>query len=63
MRLLVNMINPTQNDIGRKVVYRDWDGPEDGVITGVTLEFVMVRYGNDQWSKAARHEDLEWMAK
>jgi hypothetical protein len=57
------MINPSDDDIGRKVVYTTiWnDTREEGVITSFNNHFVFVRYGSDINSKATRREDLEWM--
>lgn len=59
------MIRPTQADIGRRVVYRDWSGrPEEGVITSIPLTHdppaVFVRYGSDQHSKLTYSRHLEW---
>ena len=58
------MINPTQKDVGRKVLYTGntcWGNPkEPGVITSVTEHFVFVRYGNNVSGQATKREDLEW---
>jgi hypothetical protein len=58
------MINPTEDDIGRKVVYTGNRFPggrlEPGVITGFTPHTVFVRYGTDTSSKGTQREDLEW---
>jgi hypothetical protein len=60
------MIEPSEADVGRRVVYtgnRHPGGkPEYGVITSVTLSFVFVRYGDDKFSKGTYYEDLEWDA-
>lgn len=55
-------ISPTNEDIGRRVVYREYLGakPESGVITSFNDAFVFVRYGTDAWSKATNSADLEW---
>jgi hypothetical protein len=55
------MIDPTVNDIGRKVVYKQgYEFREEGVITSFNMRYVFVRYGADVQSKATRREDLEW---
>jgi hypothetical protein len=58
------MINPTDNDIGRSVIYtgnRYIGGqPEAGVITSFNTVAVFVRYGADRHSKATSRADLEW---
>jgi hypothetical protein len=58
------MIEPSDTDIGRKVVYRDQSGHvvEEGVITSFNDTCVFVRYGSDVHSKGTRREDLEWTA-
>ena len=62
------MINPTVNDIGRKVLYmypvlRGYGPAEEGVITSFNTTCVFVRYGNDLHSKATLREDLEFLVK
>jgi len=55
------MIEPTKDDIGRRVVYRLHCGlKEVGVITSFNDHCVFVRYGGDLHSKATRREDLVW---
>jgi hypothetical protein len=57
------MINPSLDDIGRKVVYRDRGGaipPEEGVVTSFNDFYVFARYGRDCTSKGAHRRDLEW---
>ena len=56
------MINPTQDDIGRKVIYTgNYGGPlEEGVITSFNEAAVFVRYGADYGAKATSHCDLKW---
>ena len=46
--------------IGQRVVY-DAGGPnhEHGEVTGISEQYVQVRYDGDQHSKATRREDLE----
>lgn len=56
------MINPTEADIGRVVLYQGGH-PDDkvrGVITAVTEHAVFVRYGAKQHSEATTREDLTW---
>ena len=57
------MINPTEKDIGRQVVYRcaPLFKPEEGVITSYNNTCVFVRYGSKVGSEATSREDLEWM--
>lgn len=59
------MINPTDTDIGRKVIYRepgDFPGAkvEYGRITSLNERFVFVRYGTGSTSAATDPADLEW---
>ena len=55
------MINPTKDDIGRKVIYHLNPAMfEVGVITSFNDKYVFVRYGADIHSKATRREDLEY---
>ena len=59
------MIEPTQDDLGRAVVYRPahWPkGPvEHGVITSFTKDVVFVRYADQPNSKATMKKDLTWL--
>jgi hypothetical protein len=59
------MIEPTQEDIGRKVIYTGNRYPggliEEGVITSFNEHAVFVRYGKEVGSKATSREDLEWL--
>lgn len=57
------MIEPSEKDIGRKVIYTgNYGGPaEEGVITSFNDAAVFVRYGADCNSKATSHGDLEWL--
>ncbi len=61
------MIEPTQSDIGREVVYTGNRYPggklEEGVITSFNAHWVFVRYGTDYGSKATSRADLEWVSK
>ena len=59
------MIEPTEQDIGRKVVYTgNYNGPlEYGVITSFNDAVVFVRYGAKQNSEATNRSDLEWEVK
>jgi hypothetical protein len=58
------VIEPTEADIGRTVIYtgnRYVGGkPERGSITGFNHWTVFVRYGSDAQAKATSREDLEW---
>lgn len=55
-------INPTEADIGRKVIYRTAPmfEPEEGVITSFNDHYVFVRYGARQGSQATDRADLDW---
>ena len=59
------MIDPTKDDIGRKVAYTGNRYPggkiEEGVITSFNDHSVFVRYGADLGSKATSREDLEFI--
>lgn len=60
-----DMIDPTEKDIGRGVVYTgNFNGPrEDGMITSFNEVVVFVRYVGQHPSapgKATRREDLDW---
>jgi hypothetical protein len=59
------MIEPTEQDIGRAVVYTGNRYPggklEEGVITSFNDYRVFVRYGADLHSKATSRADLDWM--
>jgi hypothetical protein len=59
------MIEPTEDDIGRAVVYTGNRFPggklEEGVITSFNRYTVFVRYGAEKNSKATSRADLEWM--
>lgn len=55
------MIDATEKDIGRTVIYRPLPGlVEDGIITSIGVQFIFVRYRGDNHSKATRAEDLTW---
>ncbi len=57
------MIEPTETDIGRMVIYRNLGGHgkiEEGVISSFTDNYVFVRYGMGPTAAATRHKDLEW---
>lgn len=56
------MIDPTDADIGRKVIYRDRSGYkiETGSITSFNDHFVFVRYGSGSTSAATVRETLTW---
>jgi hypothetical protein len=59
------MIEPTEHDIGRAVVYTGNRFPggklEEGVITSFHDHAVFVRYGTDLHSKATSRADLDWV--
>ena len=61
------MIDPTEKDIGRGVVYQASypDAPrEDGVITSFNKNYVFVRYRNQHPSapgQATNRDDLDWL--
>lgn len=59
------MVDPTETDIGRKVVYagnRYTGGePEEGVITSFNDHAVFVRYGARTTSQGTSRQDLEWL--
>lgn len=58
------MIEPTDADIGRRVVYtgnRHPGGqPEYGVIYRITPHTVFVTYRGDSFAKGTNRQDLEW---
>lgn len=55
------MIRPTEEDVGRRVIYDDDHGTrEPGTITSMNVYFVFVRYGKGETSQATKREDLEW---
>lgn len=58
------MIDPTRDDIGRRVVFQPFPGAvcEEGTITDMNTDYVFVRYGNDPHSKATRLAHLEWVS-
>ncbi len=58
------MIDPTKDDVGRKVVYTgNYNGPlEEGVITSFNDHCVFVRYGSQVTSRASSRVDLRWIA-
>lgn len=57
------MIEPTEGDLGRRVIYRPrhttawW---EEGVVTSFNERYVFVRYGTQTTSMATLCEELEW---
>lgn len=59
------MVEPTERDIGRGVLYTGnrYPGgkPEQGVITSFNAHSVFVRYGSEMQSKGTAREDLEWL--
>jgi ribosomal protein L35AE/L33A len=63
----MSMIEPTEADIGRRVIYTGNRHPggklEYGVITRIAHGFVFVRYGRELDAKGTYREDLEWDVK
>jgi hypothetical protein len=61
------MIEPTEEDIGRAVVYTGnrYSGGKlvEGVITSFNDHRVFVRYGSDKGSKSTSRENLEWVRR
>jgi hypothetical protein len=60
------VIDPTEADFGRRVIYRERGSPpdpvvEEGVITSFNDTSVFVRYGANTGSAATRREDLTWL--
>lgn len=59
------MIHPTQEDVGRRVLYTGNRYPggkiEEGVITSFNDNAVFVRYTIGGPGIATSHDDLEWM--
>lgn len=59
---MINQLEAMQN-VGRKVVYVPYRGAvEEGVITGVSGQWILVRYGADVHSKATAPGDLDFMS-
>ena len=56
------MINPTEKDIGRQVIYQGGhpDDREEGVITSFNDHSVFVRYGAKVQSQGTNRADLAW---
>ena len=58
------MIEPSEDDIGRSVIYTGNRYPggaiEEGVITSFNNFCVFVRYGADKHSKGTSRADLDW---
>lgn len=61
------MIDPTEKDVGRAVVYTGNRYPggqlEEGIITSFNSYCVFVRYGAAKHSKGTDRRDLEWVNK
>lgn len=58
-------IVPTEDDVGRKVIYRAAPGyePEEGVITSIgRIGNVFVRYGSAVNGVSTSKEDLDWVS-
>lgn len=59
------MVEPTENDIGRLVIYTGNRYPggkiEEGFITSFNKHCVFVRYRDDTHSKATSRDDLVWV--
>lgn len=55
------MIDPSDEDIGRGVVYTPSHGEsESGVITSFNEYYVFVRYGSNRHSQATNPKQLEY---
>jgi hypothetical protein len=57
------MINPTQTDVGRGVIYQGGhpDDRDTGIISSFNDRVVFVRYrGKHGGAQATRREDLTW---
>lgn len=54
------MIEPTESDIGKRVIYQGYESDYEGVITSFNSECVFVLYDGDSHSKATRRSDLWW---
>lgn len=60
------MINPTEKDIGRNVVYQSshWSNREikkEGIITNFNETMVFVKYEPNTQPKATLRSDLTWL--
>ncbi len=57
------MIEPTEKDIGRKVIYQGGhpDDKQEGVITSYNDYCVFVRYGSSVISQATFRQDLKYL--
>jgi hypothetical protein len=55
------MITPTEDDIGRSVLYRTGQGEaKHGFVTSFNADYVFVRYDRSDAPMAMRRADLEW---
>ena len=56
------MIDPTEQDIGRRVIYSDKSGGkvEHGTVSSFSPDYVFVRYTSGITAAATAREDLEW---
>ena len=55
------MIEPTKDDIGRKVFYSDFKGDlEHGVISSFNDDYIFVKYEGRYNTQATSREDLSW---
>ena len=56
------MIEPTERDIGRAVIYQPRGcEPESGLISSYNDVYVFVRYGISPSGVATSREDLRWL--
>jgi hypothetical protein len=55
------MIEPTQKDVGRKVIYKPGLNDEVGIINSFNDHVVFVRYNGSIHSQGTRREDLQWV--
>lgn len=58
------MIDPTEQDIGRKVIYRGWGGEiEEGVLTSYNSAYIFVRFGTNLTPQACDNDErIEWVS-
>ena len=54
------MIDPTEEDVGRKVVYTKGPTIQIGFIKSFTEDWVFVRYHSGDTAAATSRKDLDW---
>lgn len=57
------MIDPTSDDIGRKVIYRGYGGEiEEGVLSSFNSDFLFIRFGASCTAQACSNDErIEWV--